>query len=244
MADMFASGKNLIFSLGLDWLMRRLILDFNKEDEMYENSSSKLKNVKTLEQLQVLRLDREEIAMICRIELEEAVSNIEDYIKLINVNAFEVKLLEREKTGAYIVFVKVKRPTSHPGYSSIGKDDAYFVSREIREGKVKVTFLGNAKQIKKTLEALQRSGRRYRIISLTDAKFSIDSPLNTLTEKQRKVLLTAYKLGYYNLPRKISSEQLAKKLNIHKTALVNHRRKAELRILTQMLKSHDKAEID
>jgi predicted DNA binding protein len=215
--------------------MRRLILELNKEDEMYENSRTQLQNVKTLEQLQVLRQDREEIAIICRVELEESVSNIEDYIKLINDNAFEVKLLEREKTGAYIVFVKARLPRS-PRDSSIGAEEAYFVSREIREGKVKVTFLGTASQIKKALEGLQRLGRRYKIISLTDAKFSLDSPLNALTDKQRKVLLTAYKMGYYNLPRKISSEQLAKKLNIHKTALVTHRRKAELRILTQMLK--------
>ncbi|MGA3059399.1 MAG: helix-turn-helix domain-containing protein [Candidatus Bathyarchaeia archaeon] len=210
-------------------------MELNKEDEMNENRRIQLQNVKTLEQLQVLRQDREEIAIICRVELEESVSNIEDYIKLINDNAFEVKIIEREKTGAYIVFVKVRLPSS-PRVNPIGAEEAYFVSREIREGKVKVTFLGTTSQIKKVLEELQRLGRRYKIVSLTDAKFSLDSPLNVLTEKQRKVLLTAYKMGYYNLPRKISSEQLAKKLNIHKTALVTHRRKAELRILTQMLK--------
>jgi len=215
--------------------MRRLILEFSKEDEIYENSRTQLQNVKTLEQLQVLRQDQEEVAIICRVELEQSVSNIEDYVKTINSNAFEVKLLEREKAGAYIVFVKVRLPKS-PNSGSIGLENAYFVSREIREGKVKATFLGTNSQIKKALEVLQRLDRRYKIISLTDAKFSLDSPLNVLTDKQRKVLLTAYRMGYYNLPRKISSEQLAEKLHIHKTALVNHRRKAELRILAQMLK--------
>jgi len=106
----------------------------------------------------------------------------------------------------------------------------------MRQGNFKMTFLGSIKQIRETLRTIERSGMRYRIVSLADAKFSPDSPLNALTEKQRKVLIAAYKLGYYNLPRKISSEQLAKKLNLHKSALATHRRKAELRILTQMLK--------
>jgi predicted DNA binding protein len=50
------------------------------------------------------------------------------------------------------------------------------------------------------------------------------------------VLLAAYKFGYYSLPRKIGSEQLAKKLSLHKSALAAHRRKAELRLITQVLK--------
>ena len=87
----------------------------------------------------------------------------------------------------------------------------YFVSREVREGKVRLTFLGSSFQIGKILEEVQRRGRRYRIVSVIDAKFSLDSPLNVLTQKQREVLIAAYKLGYYNLPRKITSEQLAKK---------------------------------
>jgi predicted DNA binding protein len=46
----------------------------------------------------------------------------------------------------------------------------------------------------------------------------------------------AYKLDYYNLPRKIDSKQLARKLNLKRSTLVVHRRKAELRILTKIMK--------
>jgi predicted DNA binding protein len=107
---------------------------------------------------------------------------------------------------------------------------------ELRDGKAKVAFLGNAKQIKKHLENLERQARgRYRVVSLTDARFSPNSPLARLTEKQRRVLITAYKLGYYDLPRRIGSEELARKLNLVKSTFVAHRRKAERRLLTEML---------
>ena len=74
------------------------------------------------------------------------------------------------------------------------------------------------------------------MVLLTEAKFSLDSPLSVLTEKQKNVLITAYKLGYYDVPRKISSEQLSKKLNLHSSAFVAHRRKAEKRLLAQIIK--------
>ncbi|MGD0202472.1 MAG: helix-turn-helix domain-containing protein [Candidatus Bathyarchaeia archaeon] len=217
--------------------MRRLILEFPKDElSKIEGESQLLQNVKTLEVLLLLRHKEEEITMICRVELETEVSNVEDYAKLVNDNADQVQLLERETGGAYIVLVKHKLKQIDARFNAFGEKGGYIVSREMRQGNFKMTFLGSIKQIRETLRTIERSGMRYRIVSLADAKFSPDSPLNALTEKQRKVLIAAYKLGYYNLPRKISSEQLAKKLNLHKSALATHRRKAELRILTQMLK--------
>lgn len=74
---------------------------------------------------------------------------------------------------------------------------------------------------------------------LADADFSPISPLNQLTEKQREVLITAYKLGYYDIPRRINSEQLAKKLNIGDSTLVEHLRKAERRLLVNIFTEND-----
>ena len=98
-----------------------------------------------------------------------------------------------------------------------------------------MTILGSVDQLKGIIEEFRRIKRRFSIVSLTDAKFSVDSPLNSLTEKQREVLVEAFRSGYYDLPRKISSAQLAKRLNLHKSALASHRRKAELRLLTHLL---------
>jgi predicted DNA binding protein len=90
--------------------------------------------------------------------------------------------------------------------------------------------------MRKHLEYLEKHARgRYKVVSLTDARFSPNSPIARLTEKQRRVLITAYKLGYYDLPRRIGSEELARKLNLVKSTFVAHRRKAERRLLTEML---------
>ena len=109
---------------------------------------------------------------------------------------------------------------------------------EITDGTAKVTFLGTARQIRNQLRALEKAAERgihYKIISLTDARFPADSPISRLTDKQRKVLITAYKLGYYDAPKRVSSEDLARKLGLVKSTFVAHRRKAERRLLDEML---------
>jgi predicted DNA binding protein len=216
--------------------MRRLILEGPKDELSKIEGHSFLKKVRTLEVLQLLRQNKEELAMICRVELETDVSKVEDYVMLAVGTGDQVQVIEREKGGAYIVLVKHKTSQINAGRDVPWGRGGYVISREIREGMFKMTLLGSARQIRDALENLKRSGMHYRVVQLTDAKFSTDSPLNALTEKQRRVLISAYRLGYYDVPRKISSERLAKELKLHKSALAMHRRKAELRILAQILK--------
>lgn len=96
-------------------------------------------------------------------------------------------------------------------------------------------MLGNARSMKMFLKTLQEVKLHPRIVSLTDAVFSLNSPLEHLTEKQKTVIIDAFKNGYYDFPRKIGSEALAKKLGIREPTLVIHRRKAERKLFAHML---------
>lgn len=70
---------------------------------------------------------------------------------------------------------------------------------------------------------------------MADAKLLPDSPLYRLTGKQRKVIITAFKMGYYDVPRRVGSEDLAEQLGIREPTLVMHRRKAERKLLSAIL---------
>jgi len=60
-------------------------------------------------------------------------------------------------------------------------------------------------------------------------------PLSRLTEKQWRALVTAYALGYYDVPKKIGLVQLAEKLDIAYSAVDVQLRRAERRLLNHMM---------
>jgi predicted DNA binding protein len=105
----------------------------------------------------------------------------------------------------------------------------------VRDGRLRISLLGNARSLRIFLKTLQRVRLHPRIVSLADAVFSLNSPLEGLTEKQKTVIMDAFKNGYYDFPRRIGSEALAKKLGIREPTLVIHRRKAERKLFAHML---------
>ena len=140
--------------------MRKLVVEFPKTElGKVEGDSPFLQNLKTLEVLMYLKYSNEEITMICRVELDFEVSNIEEYAKLVGENIYGVQLLERETGGAYIVLVKHKLQhvdeKRHTNSQILLENGGYIVSREMWEGKFRITFLGSVHQIKETLKTLE-----------------------------------------------------------------------------------------
>jgi hypothetical protein len=214
--------------------MRRLILEASeKELSKVGVELPAVQKIKSLDLLYFLRQDREEFAAISRVEFKDASSRIEDL--LAEGFLVEVQLLEQEKSRTYTIFMRGS-PSLSSVLESLGLAGGYlFPPLGIRDGKIKFCYLGNARQVGEFLERINAFGIRYKVVLLTDANFSPDSPLNKLTEKQKKVLIAAYRLGYYEIPRRINSERLAEKLKIGSSTLGEHLRKAERRLLIHIL---------
>lgn len=219
--------------------MRRLTIELNLEEMSKFENNSTLQKIKSFEILQFLKEGPEEFAVICRVEFEDRNSMIEDFI---DDDILELQMLDHEEGGAYIFFVKTKpffggKPAMHhqAHFDPFTPGGYLSVPFEIRDGRARMTYLGNAKQIKTFLEGVEKAGVKYRVASITDAKFPQDSPLSRLTEKQRRVLVTAYRLGYYDEPRRISSQELARKMKVGSSTLINHRRRAERHLLAELV---------
>jgi hypothetical protein len=214
--------------------MRRLILELpEKEVKKVGIELPPFRRVKSLELLYFLRQDPQEFAAISRVEFKDPNSKVEDL--LAGGLLVEAQVLEREKSGAFIVFLR-SGPSLSSVLNSIGLASGYlFPPMGIEDGKVKFTFLGSEVQVKEFMQGMDTMGIRYRVVLLADAGFSPVSPLNQLTEKQREVLLAAHKWGYYDIPRKITSESLADKLGLADSTVVEHLRKAEQRLIAHIL---------
>jgi predicted DNA binding protein len=215
--------------------MRRLVVEIDATDisRYIKQSPEWIEKIQSLEVLSFLRDTPRESALICRISLRDSAASVRD---IFNAKDLEIQILEEEKKGTYICFVKKKR--AQDAAQSYFMDVGGYLSTpyELIDGKIRATFLGSAVQVRKLLKVLKKLGLKYNIASLTDARFSPNSPLANLTEKQRRVLTTAYNLGYYDLPKKVSSEALARELHMRSSTLVIHRIKAERRLIAENLK--------
>ena len=177
-----------------------------------------------MEVLHFLKLDDQEVAMILKVEFNEADVRIEDLFP----ELAQVQFLGYEKeSGTYTYFINVRR--SGPDLTPVG--GYVTLPYGIRDGKVKITSLGSAKQVKDFIKLFENASIRYRVISLTDAKFPPHSLLNRLTEKQRRVLVMAHNLGDYDIPRRISLVQLAERLDLAYSTVDVQLRRAERRLL-------------
>jgi predicted DNA binding protein len=151
-------------------------------------------------------------------------------------NPPELKLLEF-KDGAFIVFLKRRpRPGHLLGTNITRPGGGYIISPfEISDGKIKLAFIGDRKQVREIIAGVEERGLNYKVISLTDVNLSLKSPLNSLTEKQRAILISAFKLGYCDVPRKINSDMLADHFGLRSATVVEHLRKAEKRLISAIL---------
>ncbi len=214
--------------------MRRITVELTAADltKAFGKSHRFNDQVKSVEVLTFLKSTPQEVVEICRVQLKDPATSVKDAF---TDPTEEVSVLRQEAPDTYVCFYR-KRPvrrllsivSSVPGgYLSI--------PYEVRDGRLRISLLGNTRSVRSFLKSLQKVGLRPAIVSLTDAVFSLNSPLEYLTQKQKTVIIDAFKSGYYDFPRKIGSEALAKKLSIREPTLVIHRRKAERKLLAQVL---------
>jgi len=210
-------------------LMRRLIVEISGKDFSKLVPETPLQKIRSMEALHFLKLDRQEVAVILRVEFNEPNVSIEE---IFGEDLAEVQLLEREKENEneiYTYFIKVKEPhlKAVGGYLSL--------PYTVKDGKIKITFLGSAKQVRAFLTTVEAAGVRCRGVSLTDAKFPPHSLISRLTEKQQRAFIAAYTLGYYDVPKRVGLVRLAKRLNLSRSTLDEHLRKAEHRLFYHIM---------
>jgi hypothetical protein len=214
--------------------MRRLILEVSQKELLKVGLEiPPFGKVKSLELLYFLRQDHREFAAISQVEFKD--ENVTVDALLEGGYLVEAQVLERQKNGAYIIFLR-SGPSLSSALGMIGIEGGYlFPPLGVSEGKLKFSYLGNAQQIKAFLEGIDSVGVHYKIMLLSDLNFSPISPLNQLTEKQREVLITSYHMGYYDIPRRSTSLEVAKELGLADATIVEHLRKAEQRLLKHII---------
>ena len=212
--------------------MRRIVIELSAAELADFMHEPRLNEVELFEALSLLRMTRTEATFVARIKFRNPKTDIGRYF---DDPTDVVQVLEREKDGSYICFMKGRIQGRFSRVLGVVSRGYLSSPYDIRDGRLRIAFLGSTKVIKGFLSAITKAGLHCKVLSLTDARFSSNSPLSKLTGVQQKVILSAFELGYYDLPRRIGSRELAKRLSLAEPTLVVHRRKAERKLLSEIL---------
>lgn len=111
-------------------------------------------------------------------------------------------------------------------------------SSEIRvgEGGIEVTLVGEQDDIAHGIEAYDDAGMSVALQRISDYT-GPTTALDTLTDRQREILETAFDLGYFEVPRNVSTDDVAAELDLDHSTVAEHIRRAERNLLSELLAS-------
>jgi hypothetical protein len=215
--------------------MRRATLEFNYEDAWKKIFGIYANKIDLLEALKCFKCDTQGLVLICRIRLKDSKMTIRELQGKGLLTRVEV--LYKEKDGSFVLFIEGKScvpppPKNIKPFHIMMSKPPEFLGID----KMKAEVIGKEKEMQKFLNYTSTvNGRPFKLTGLSALEPRQESHLGNLTSKQRQALITAYGLGYYDVPRRVSSEEVSRHLNMDKSTFVEHLRKAERKIVAEVI---------
>lgn len=103
-----------------------------------------------------------------------------------------------------------------------------------RRGGLRVTVIGDVGSFQKALPDVP-DGIRLKLLKTGTYEPNTDRLFSQLTERQQEILQTAVDLGYYDVPRNVTHEEIGAELGCTGGTVGGHLRKIEAKILTQIV---------
>jgi hypothetical protein len=224
--------------------MRELTLEVQIDQN--SETSFLIKALKHLEILNVLEFRSRGFLLLCRGSKKESElfrHSIDDS------HSISVKVLNREKSGCGIMLVSgswlLDRHNGKPDprqaeelkfFKAMEKAPIYSLGNpRFQEGKLRVSVIAHEKLIRRLLDGLDEIKVPYKVLRLGRPKATSDSALNSLTTKQTSILRLAHAMGYYDVPKRTRTDDLARVLRLDKGTVGEHLRRAEKHVFDSLL---------
>ncbi len=213
--------------------MRKLILEIDPNERVRRIQRPIFEQMESYNVLEVLRIDFEEGVKIglmeCHTKGDIPIEDVQfpDMIEILSVL--------KSEGSKHTCVVKVHVPKQFvEEFSRMKMDLIWTTPIIISEKTLTYSCIGDQKSITKFVEMMRDYGEVVDM-RFQRAAYQEHDILSVLTDKQRDVLIKAYKYGFYDYPRRINSEKLSHKVAISKATLLEHIRKAEGRLLSNIL---------
>ena len=194
--------------------------------------------------IRFLRLDFSGFLFACRVPKDEAknlVRALKEHYKQVPQGNIKVSFEAQDMLVVSGQWWNDGR-TAYSQEENFAKLDAIYRSRtnflkspEILEKNLRITLVGDSESLKVLQNIFRKVGLNYKVTKLCEFEKNVESVLDILTPQQMRVFRLAYAEGYYNIPRKASTEQLASLLRIDKGTVGEHLRRAEKKMLDYLM---------
>ncbi|MBN1801025.1 MAG: helix-turn-helix domain-containing protein [Candidatus Lokiarchaeota archaeon] len=131
-------------------------------------------------------------------------------------SVFEFNLMEREDTR---VKFNVKTKDPYLLYAVIKCGVLVNFPVNVRDGNAYWRLIASRERIDKLLSLFEQKGLDFELLRLGRAPYNLNDDSNKLTLEESTVLDKAIETGFFEIPRKISLEELANDLGKSKSAL-------------------------
>ncbi|UCC93819.1 MAG: helix-turn-helix domain-containing protein [Thermoplasmata archaeon] len=214
--------------------MRKMTIEFTPSEEGRERQRALFEDIYSYEVLEMLKVDHEQGMCVDLIEVavKEHLS-IED---LRSIGKMEILNVLKSVGNKHTCLVKyIEDEANLDSFKEFDLDLIVVPPSLVSEDRYVATFIGTHENLNRVVDVIRKIAGTVESISMKQAVYERGDLLSILTDKQRDALVTAHRYGYYEYPRRINSTRLAEKVDISKPTLVQHLRKAEGRIMDEIL---------
>jgi DNA-binding CsgD family transcriptional regulator len=206
--------------------MKRVKLEFGRELLEKMGVGNLMKGIERLESIAVLKLTPEEYVEVWKVKTGIDLREIAGRFGIAEV------LMLREEGDEVTCLVKGR---SDLLAEMLDEFDVYYEYPLIYEdGRTTFSIVGDGRQVNRLQDFFKSNGIPCRVLSVSNYAAKGDL-LALLTPRQKEVLQAALEAGYFDSPRRKNAREIAAKLGIKHPTFLEHLRKAERKLLEQIL---------
>lgn len=218
--------------------MRRILLEISKNFIDPMGFRELMEHVERLEIIHIYRYDKKNLTAIQLFRMKDPLFHPKNLIGKSGILYLEV-LEENEKENEYVCLVRTHHDA---GFHAIFEDFNLLLDFPliITQTIIKLALICPEFQLSQIIEHLKNVvPNDHKILNISPIKRETKDLKSILTEKQIEVMSVAVNKGYFEIPRKISSKDLANLFEISPSALNEHIRKVERKIFHTIFRDED-----
>ena len=213
--------------------MRTLTLEIEPFETVIEGMAETFARVRSYKILETLKMDYQE--GICIEILEFTLKEDASIHDIRKVGNMEILSVLKSIDSKHTCLIRYTEPEETIGlFQESDQGLIHTIPTVISPEKFIISMMGERKNLSDFVEMIKNAGT-IRKMSFRRAAYQRADILAVLTDKQKEVMVAAFQNGYYDFPKKISSKKLCGKVSISKPTLLQHMRKAEGRILKEIM---------